>query len=733
VAIAIAADDLKGVDYFRLHWDKIATLRSNQLPPDIITFTTSPDYLNRPNLYPRQATLLKLVTLQTELLTPYDYQVIEQWTKGFWLPERSDQVITHYEGDWGLQPDILERIALLRVCPCGHDRSTHTGGCQSLESGVPDKIDGFCEDKGCDCDRYAGNRWFNQALFVGGRRGSKGHLGAIVGAYVLWNYLCLADPQDHYGVDRDKKLSCQVFAGKKEQARDNQWRDLVNVVRGAPCFQPFENKSLTDYLSLYSRSDIASMLDGAAVSSTMDMATFTIEPKEATIMASRGPASFMQYYDEFAHIVRGVARVDGSELEDSAKPALDQFKRDAFMWQGSSPWTMQGRFYENWLNALEVEPDTDEPVYPEVFMVHLTSWDPYEDWERAHTIPMRPRHRREFRPPCFKRLRSAVQEYDAKLQREERANPDTFRVERRAKWATALDAYLSENFVARLWEPWRGQTLHMQEQGKLAFSYRAHGDPSKSGANFGFAMAHREGPDENGYYHVVFDLITHWEPGDFEQEGPDGTPIFEIDYDTIARYMEERIIRPFAPYELTFDQFNAVATIQRLQKYANQAQLPKRVSVYERTATAPLNWKTYETFKTALGMDLVHAPFYEKANQELLFLQKETGNKVDHPTSGPVQTKDVADCIAIVTYELIGEQMTAFIAEALGDLSLGGTGQGGLPQAPQRAAAAAANPAGGVEQAHRDLSAFTRTTGRGGMNPGAPRSGRRRGGYPRRR
>jgi hypothetical protein len=440
----------------------------------------------------------------------------------------------------------------------------------------------------------------------------------------------------------------------------------------------------------------------------------------------------MQFYDEFAHIVRGVARVDGSELEDSAKPALDQFKRDAFMWQGSSPWTQQGRFYENYENGLEVEVDTRVPVYPEVLVIQLSSWDPYLDWARAHHIPMKPPTDVDLRPARFKRLRSAVQEYDAKLQREERANPDTFRVERRAQWATALDAYLNENVVARLWDPWQGQTLVMQDQGRLAIAYRAHGDPSKSGANFGFAIGHREGPDEQGYFHVVFDLITHWEPGDFEKiDERTGDLVFEIDYDTIAKYMEEQVIRPFAPYELTFDQFNAVATIQRLQKYANQAQLPKRVTVYERTATAPLNWKTYETFKTALGMSLVHAPFYEKANQELLFLQKAPGNKVDHPTSGPVQTKDVADCLAIVTYELIGEQMSGFIADALAGLSLGGTAEGGFPQAEQRAAAGAPPIGTGVEQAHHDLSAFGRTVSR--SVPGQPRPGRRRGGYPRRR
>ena len=51
--------------------------------PDIIEFVRSPEYLNRPNLYPRQGTLLKLIFLQTEIMTDYDFQVIEQWEQEY--------------------------------------------------------------------------------------------------------------------------------------------------------------------------------------------------------------------------------------------------------------------------------------------------------------------------------------------------------------------------------------------------------------------------------------------------------------------------------------------------------------------------------------------------------------------------------------------------------------------------------------------------------------------------
>src|SRR5207245_1480273 len=114
-------------------------------------------------------------------------------------------------------------------------------------------------------------------------------------------------------------------------------------------------------------------------------------------------------------------------------------------------------------------------------------------------------------------------------------------------------------------------------------------------------------------------------------------------------------ITNFMPSEVTFDQFNSIGTIQNLNRWISRHQFPKRIVAYERTATAPLNWKTYETFKTALGLGLVHAPYFELVDLELKFLQVHNNDKVDHPTAGPVQTKDVADCMAIVVYSLIGD------------------------------------------------------------------------------
>jgi hypothetical protein len=901
------------------HLDAHRNLTNNpEHVPDIVEFVTSPHFLNRPNLYPRQATWLKVIFLELEMLTDYDYQVIGEWSEGFKLPERppahldpeSDAVLK-YSGDWGIVPDVIERMKILRSM------------------------------------NY---RWFRQVLAVLGRRSAKGYIGGLAGSYVLWYYLMLGDARDHFGIDRDKRLACQVFAGKKMQARDNQWRDIVNVIAGAPCFQKYISQSLAESISVNSKVDLVR----PPRDTTMDLATYEIVPKEATTMAARGPASFMQFYDEMAHMVSttGGSR-SAEEVYDSATPSLDQFKNLAFIYSGSSPWQMTGKFYELVSQTLQVDADTLRPVYPENIMLQLESWNIYEDWADTADgkFVARPKCTKiipfegpkEFPEITFKPLKNAIQEYDERMQRLERANPDTFRVERRcldpdtrvltadltwvriddlvagdrlvavdehppgdgtqrrmrtaevvakwdsvsdayritfddgssivcsgthrwlsttpsdpgsyrwrslyrpegtpgprrsikvgdsiafmvdpweedssreagylagvydgegtaigyprrefrvsfvqnpgevldatlgylrdkgftprympvegkraqthviqglpevlrfvgqigghkirrqaipamwegrglgrvngrsgckvvasieplgerrlvdietttgtfiaeglishnSKWATVMDAYFPEAHVRRMFDPWTQfpaeeapQRLAMKQKGSPTIDYVAHADPGKTGSNFGFAIGHKVMVPGQSLPHVVFDVIKAWQPQDFDSG--------EMDYEVIEAEMKEYVDN-FMPTQLTFDQWNSIGFIQRIGAHSRKNNF-KVTRTFERTATGPINWKTAETMKVALSLNLIHCPIYDLLELECLFLRKLPGDKVDHPDSGPVTTKDVYDAVSIVIHELIGADVAAYLGEQLSDLKAV-TGLPG-PKSPERA------------------------------------------------
>jgi hypothetical protein len=163
----------------------------------------------------------------------------------------------------------------------------------------------------------------------------------------------------------------------------------------------------------------------------------------------------------------------------------------------------------------------------------------------------------------------------------------------------------------------------MQSHGVLGTPYSAHGDPAKSGANFGFAIAHVEIDAATGLRHVVFDRIHAWLPSDY----PDNN--YEIDYLDVEADLKIYLDN-FVPDELTFDSFNSVGIIQRLRKHTMQRGYPKRVTIYERTFSRAINWQISETFKTAIGLGLVHAPHYDLAELELKYLQ-DVGGRVEAP------------------------------------------------------------------------------------------------------
>jgi hypothetical protein len=647
--------------------------------PDPLEFVLSSDYLRR-RIYPRQGTLLKLIFLRDDLLTEYDYEVIRVWGRSFASGEGQ---IT------GIQPDILER---LEIC------------------------------------KAEGRPWFREVIFVGGRRGSKSFLGALAGAYVLWHYLTLGDPQGHFGIDRSKQLGVYVFANQEQQAMANQWKDLRDVIIGAKCFIPWVPRSpKVEILQVFAPNDdarVRELMDLGITLKPEEMSSFVVAPMGSAAVSARGPAACMDFFDEFALVTRATSKSSSEDLWQAATPALDQFRKWAFIYMGSSPYQMTGQFYAEYEEALARSDGTDGVdegtiLRPEVMMTQLTSWDIYEDWQIADEIPIYP-----DRAETYPHQVSAPQEYDEQMRRLERANPATFMVERRAQWAAVQDAYFSTEVVDSIFEPWPPPpgtpvNLGMLSHGPMMYTYTAHADPSDSDANFGFALAHTL--DLGGLMpHVVFDLITHWSP----QEFPDGHIDYAIVLDDI-----KNIVRGFAPDQMSFDQGYSAWMISELKKWSTWERLVRPTTFFKRSATAPLNWTVAEVTKTACGLGYVHAPTYDLLAQEMKFLQKTMNQgalygRVDHPTSGPVTTKDVWDCVSNVVYSLIGDKVAALVGESLMAVGIRGGALGGLPLTPYPRNLNSETPQNPIHDALAQLSA--RRTGNTNMQSYRPtnRSGR---------
>lgn len=576
--------------------------------PDIIEFTTSDAYLGAPELFPRQATLLKIWFLQDELFTNYDLEVIGEWTESF---KRT--------GNNGIQPDVLER---LRIC------------------------------------KSEGRHYFKEFVSVIGRRGGKNHLGAIANAYVTWRFMALGDPQGFYGLDDGQRLWLFVFAGNALQAKANQYREIRRFIARASCFAPYLRESTSSRLTLCTPRDLEIMAEESerVRRGWGRQPSIEIAAKEATAIAGRGPTAYGMTFDEMAHAVASGSNRSAEEIYESATPALDSFGPDAFLYEPSSPYSRTGKFYANYSRSLEVR-DDGKPAHHQMLMCQLRSFDMYVDHERAHELPMTPGGSR------FARLKKAHSTYDAEMKRLQESNPETFAVERLSHFAATIDAYLSEKKIEAMFAPWQGAPLFMTTRGVLSRTYWAHCDTSQSNANTALVIGHGEIHD--GVEHAVIDLIRVWKPQDFPDHQIDYWQLEEDLWREILAFRPTTL--SFDQYQsaglisnLThrIADANLPSRISVVELTANASRNWHRAEEFK---TALGMGRVHVPL---VDEDGVPYPGSELLDFEARFVQNR-GGKVVPPTSGPVRTKDVLDALMEVVNAVLSDSNDAKIFASL--------------------------------------------------------------------
>jgi len=691
-------------------------LRSGPPWDSIVDFAIHQSFCGM-KLYPRQLTLLKLIYLETENFTQYDWDTIGKWGESF-----KDRTFP-----MGVQPDVFDRIKYLK------DNGYHH---------------------------------FPHVQMVMGRRASKGIIGGIIGAERLAYFYSLDNWQQHFGIVDNAVGELTVVATTQGQAAKRQFADIRRTVERCAYLKPhiIGSKYTEFYIRTPSDERHIAQMEADGVPLEREFATLYAVASAAVSTGQRGGSGFMNAYDEFAHVITGTGSTKtDTELYSAFQPSLDQFGIHKMTYVPSSPYSKIGQFYQlykegcvtldeyneregkferttytedHFGGADQVEEDLDEIIVadPEMLVVQLPSWESYTDWDTSHTIPMRPNRTR-----CFPRWKRPVQfppvgdrPENKAMARMRQKNPEKFKVERGAQFASVEDAYLNEVMVDKIFErPWWRDEVHEQTRGKFSIIYRAHADPSRTNANFGFAIGHIEdapcdacGWDPNElpanvaparrYHHkckapvpghvmphVIIDKLHVWKPEDF--------PEHTINYLKVGRELGD-FFRKFPSIgTMSYDHYAAAFGLIDQQKI----DFP-HIHVVTKQFTRQENDKRFERFKAAVNLGLVHSykdDFFEDGmsllEQELKFLQEKNG-KVDCPDVGPVQTKDLTDAVMSVTVDLLEEHLERWYKgsnrAAIGStftaglrsgseqerLAMAGVGQRGAPQ-DARAIRAASN------------------------------------------
>lgn len=626
----------------------------------ILDFATHEEFCGQ-TLYPRQATLLKLIYLETENFTAYDLDVIEDWRRGF---QRHRDV-------YGVQPDIWERIEYLK---------------------------------------RRGYRRFPHVQAVLGRRASKGFIGAILAAEQIAYLISLDNPQAHYSIREGKDCFLNVGATSQTQAQRHQFADIRDVVEGCAWLQPYIAETKDHQMRLRTPADLRriAMMKAQNVPIEHTIASLWVVALSASSVSGRGATSYGNFFDEFAFHIQGTDSTKSSEnIYEDWQPSLGQFKKDALTYVPSSPFTKTGKFYELYQNgkvlmgnykdttgmaeeaqaelaAIRLRADADEKeltAEPGMLIFQGPSWGLYEDWERG--------------PELVQVNFGAAPEDDLNSEEQMRRklrNPEKFKVEREGQFAEVLGAYLDPDKVEAMFNPvpWHDPPeLEPAAFGRFDREYRIHVDPSKTGANFALAIAHTElaPADEFGerWPHVIMDKLHVWRARDFPINPETGK--HEIDYTQIEREIDQILYSFPSTSKFSSDQWNSVGFLQRLRKkYA------PNIRVTEETAGEKSNYERAEKFKSAVNLGWVHSFRDSLAKglgmgsdslleQECKFLS-ERQNKVYKQDFGPVTTKDLYDAVSVITTDLLHNALERWEGGLLTAHSYGSTDAVALRNGP---------------------------------------------------
>ena len=411
-------------------------------------FAMHPSFCGQ-KLYPRQLTLLKLIYLETENMTPYDLDVIEEWRGGF--KKRKDV--------FGVQPDVWERVEYLKSKGYTH---------------------------------------FPHVQSVLGRRAGKGFIGGILGAERIAYFHSLDSWQKHFGIKQGTEGWLQVYATSQQQAQRTVFADIRYLVESCKYLQPWISTSKEGYFAIRTPSDLRRIaeLESKNVKVEREIASLKAIALSSNSATGRGLTTYCIAFDEMAHLVFGSGSTkSGEEIYESAVPATDQFGTDRLVYAPSSPLTKIGKFFELYQHGSVLMPYekpngsteltsvdakmlglTDDMIEegieeataePEMLIFQGPSWINYQDFEKAKSI-------------FGYRIKRAISSYDDRMKRLEQRNPEKFRVERLGQFADVQNAYLDPEKVDAMFVPptWR-EPLVPQDYGKLMYEYRIHCDPGR--------------------------------------------------------------------------------------------------------------------------------------------------------------------------------------------------------------------------------------------------------------
>lgn len=182
----------------------------------------------------------------------------------------------------------------------------------------------------------------------------------------------------------------------------------------------------------------------------------------------------------------------------------------------------------------------------------------------------------------------------------------------------------------------------------VGFQSYGHGDPGLKKDSFGFVAASPFFDPDSGLVHIDVHTILKWQPIDKGRK-----QVYPTDFMNV-----EDIILELAPRitlkKLTFDHWQSAMIIQRLYSQGVTTQ------EWKSSFSQQVQRDIYLTLRDWLYAERILLPRPEvspaaaQLHKELIELKLMNGRRIDHPK--PRGSKDLADCLACVVYQIAQEE-----------------------------------------------------------------------------
>lgn len=436
---------------------------------------------------------------------------------------------------------------------------------------------------------YDPKKFYTELLLCCGRKGGKTLLTAIIALYEVYRLLLTNNLHKKYGLIPNQPIYIMLVATSREQALGVDFQYIRSLAEGSWFFNDYIVNVTNEELEFSKR--------------------IKIRCQACSSRSGRGFPTWMNIYDEHAHMLTRSGNAAGDVVYNALQPNLKVFHGDGKSVSISSPAGMDGIFWDLFrtgdaINVKQKSKEHGTQPWRAVFQ--------YATWQMNPTLPYKHRE----------------------MVKERKANPINFDMEYGALFAQVIQAALEPKQIENC-----ATGIALDPNLKDPDTPRVIVlDPATIGNEYAVGMGHFSDVPKKDM--IIIDLIRTFK----------GSRKHPIDIENVENFTR-MLCRNFRIVHIGIDQHQSWDTVQKFQK--------EGLPIHLVNITPKYNMNMYNEFFRRVNTNHVIYPNQPEIKEELKFLQKKYvgwGWRVEAARGHLDDIPDVMANLCLIIVERLGKR-----------------------------------------------------------------------------